>query len=75
MENLSLPDTITSLEIAEIACKPHSDLMKAIRKMEPAWIKEGEGNFSLSYYTTSQNKEMPMYELTKMECLYISIKI
>ena len=74
MTNLSIPDTITSLEIAEISGKPHSDLMKAIRKMEPAWIKEGEGNFSLSYYTTSQNKEMPMYRFNKTECLYIFSK-
>jgi len=27
--------------------KPHNDVMKAIRKMEPAWVKVCEGNFSL----------------------------
>ena len=28
---------ITSIEIATLIGKPHNDLMKAIRKMEPAW--------------------------------------
>lgn len=30
------PDTMTSLQIAEVTGKPHNDIMKAIRAMEPA---------------------------------------
>ena len=30
---------ITSLEIASLVGKPHNDVLKAIRKMEPAWEK------------------------------------
>ena len=36
---------MTSLEIAELTGKQHNDLMKAIRKMEPAWVKIAQGNF------------------------------
>ena len=39
--------TMTSLEIAELTGKQHNDLMKAIRKMEPAWEKVQGGKFSL----------------------------
>ena len=37
---------MTSLEIAEITGKPHNDVLKAIRKMEQAWVKVNGGNFS-----------------------------
>ena len=65
---------ITILEIAEITDKPHNDVMKAVRKMEKAWVKLGQGNFSLSSYANAQNRQMPMYQLTKTECLYIATK-
>ncbi len=39
---------MTSIEIAELTGKQHNDLMKAIRKMEPAWEKISQGKFSLS---------------------------
>ena len=46
--NLDLREqTMTSLEIAELTGKPHNDVLKAIRKMEPAWMKVNGGNFSL----------------------------
>ena len=38
---------MTSMEVAEIAGKPHNDVMKAIRKMEPTWEKVQGGKFSL----------------------------
>ncbi|MFK2341665.1 Rha family transcriptional regulator [Bacteroides fragilis] len=31
--------TMSSLEIAELAGKQHNDVLKAIRAMEPAWEK------------------------------------
>lgn len=68
--------TITSMEIAEITGKHHYDVMKAIRKMEPAWHEAGKGNFSLSYRTVDNqvNRQYPYYILTKTECLFIATK-
>ena len=65
---------MTSLQIAEITGKPHNDLMKSIRLMEDSWEKIGQGKFSQSSYINSQNREMPMYELSKSESLYIATK-
>ena len=69
---------MSSLEIAELSGKPHNDVMKAIRKMEIAWQKVQGGNFSLSSRTyelpNGGRKEVPCYELTKTECLYIATK-
>ena len=66
--------TMTSREIAELTGKPHNDVIKAIRNMEDAWVKVGEGNFSLTYYTDQRNRKRPQYELNKSECLYIATK-
>ena len=35
---------------------PHNDVMKAIRKMEPAWKKISEGNFSRAEYKDIKKK-------------------
>jgi len=65
---------MTSLEIAEVTGKPHNDVMKAIRKMEPAWAKIAQGNFSLGSYKDANGQMRPCYMLTKVECLYIATK-
>ena len=69
---------MTSLEIAELTGKQHNDLMKAIRKMEPAWEKISQGKFSQSSRMVVQPnggvREFPCYVLTKTECLYIATK-
>lgn len=67
-------EKMTSLQIAEITGKNHKDLMRDIRKMEESWVEIGQRKFALSSYLTSQNKEMPMFVLTKTECLYIATK-
>lgn len=71
-------ERMTSLQIAEITGKPHNDVMKAIRKMEPAWQKVQGGNFSLMQEEVETNngghKMRPYYSLTKEECLYIATK-
>lgn len=67
-------ERITSLEIAELAGKPHADVLKAIRKMEEPWKKVAEGNFSLGYYLDANGQERPCYYLTKRESLYIATK-
>ena len=65
---------MTSLEIAELTGKPHNDILKAIRKMEPAWTKVNGGNFSLVEYCDKKGELRPCYSLTKTECLYIATK-
>ena len=65
---------MTSLEIAEITGKPHNDVLKAIRKMESAWMKVNGGNFSLVDYKDSKGELRPCYSLNKTECLYIATK-
>lgn len=67
-------ERMTSLQIAEITGKPHADVMKAIRKMEPAWSKINEGNFSLVDYQDKKGETRPCYSLNKEECLYIATK-
>ena len=70
--------TMTSLEIAELTGKQHKDVMKAIRNMEPAWVKVQERKFALLSRTyqlpNGGTKEVPCYVLTKTECLYIATK-
>ena len=51
---------MTSLEIAEVTGKPHNDVLKAIRKMEPAWAKVTQGNFSLSAYQDTTGRTLPL---------------
>ena len=45
---------MTSLEIAELTGKNHFDLMRAIRKMEPAWEKTCGLKFELTSRTIVQ---------------------
>jgi len=63
--------TMTSVLIAEATEKNHFDVLKAIRKMEPAWEKVGKSKFACTSYIDVQGKHQPMYELTKTECLYM----
>ncbi len=56
---------MTSLEIAEVTRKLHSDVMQVIRNMEPAWVKITQGNFSLSEYRDPRGRSLPCYSLTK----------
>ena len=73
-----LKETMSSLQIAEISGKRHKDVMRAIRKMEPAWEKICGRKFAL----TSQIVDMPnggtrkesCYILNKTECLFIATK-
>ena len=67
-------ERMTSLQIAEVTGKPHNDVMKAIRKMEVAWVKINGGNFSLVKYKDQKGESRPCYSLTKEECLYIATK-
>ena len=65
---------MTSLEIAELTGKNHFDLLRAIRKMEPAWEKITDSKFAVSTYKDPTGRTLPCYSLTKTECLYIATK-
>ena len=71
---ISTQQTMTSLEIAELTGKNHFDLMRAIRKMEPAWEKVNGCKFALVEYRDKKGELRPCYQLTKTECLYIATK-
>ena len=76
--NINKEQTMTSLEIAELTGKQHKHVMEAIRKMEPSWEKVCGSNFRLTSRTIIQpnggTREVPCYNLTKTECLYIATK-
>ena len=69
---------MTSLEIAELTGKQHFHVMAAIRKMEPAWQKICKSKFRFTSRIIEQpnggTREVPCYQLTKTECLYIATK-
>lgn len=71
---ISQQQTITSMEIAEIAGKQHKDVLKAVRNMEPAWEKTTGRKFALSEYEDKSGKKNPMFVLTKTECLFVATK-
>ena len=66
---------MTSLEIAELTGKPHNDVLKAIRKMEQAWMKGNGGNFSLVEYKDSKGELRPCYSLTKNDSIFERLDI
>ena len=76
--HISQEQTMTSLEIAELTDKQHKDVLKAIRNMEPAWENVCGRKFALTSRTIVQpnggTREVPCYQLTKTECLYIATK-
>jgi len=78
LNRITNQQTITSMEIAEITGKNHYDVMKAIRKMEPAWEKVQGGKFSVLQRVTQLGnggtKKNPYYKLTKTECLFVATK-
>lgn len=63
-------ETMTSLEIAEVTGKRHSDVMRDIRNLLTQGV--GERNFALTSYTDKSNRQSPCYELTKKGCLILA---
>lgn len=61
---------ITSLQIAEVTGKRHSDVMRDIRSA----ISNGasERNFALGEYKDKNNQSRPMYNLTPKGCLILA---
>ena len=71
---LDAEQRMTSLDIAQVTGKMHKDVLKAIRNMEPAWLKVNGRRFALVEYKDSKGELRPCYSLTKTECLYIATK-
>lgn len=65
---------ISSREIAELAGKPHKDVLKSIRVMESAWEKVNGRKFSLVEYVDKKGQKRPEYQLNKEESLYVATK-
>jgi len=69
---------ICSLEIAELSGKMHKDVMKAIRTMEPEWVKVCGRKFALTSKMVQMPnggvREVPCYSLSKLESLYVITK-
>ena len=74
MNTLQINRTMSSREIAEISSKQHKHVLDAIKSMEETWVKIGQPNFRLTYYTDQWNRKQPQYELSKTETLYIATK-
>ena len=71
-------ETMTSLEIAELTGREHKSIMRSIREMEEGWVKIRGCKFALTSREVQQpnggTREVPCYELNKIECLYIATK-
>lgn len=65
--------TISSKVISEITNKQHSDVMRDIRNLiDQLGNDKGECTFALSSYFGENQKQNPMYELTKKEALLLA---
>ena len=71
-------ESMTSLEIAELVGREHKSVMRSIREMEEGWVKIRGCKFALTSREVQQPnggiREVPCYELNKIECLYIATK-
>ena len=71
-ETINSKESMTSLEIAEVTGKEHSNVMRDIRVIYEQVSNLGGFKFELSSYISKQNKVIPMYRLTKKECLLLA---
>ena len=71
-ETINSKESMTSLEIAEVTGKEHSNVMRDIRVIYEQVSNLGGFKFELSSYISKQNKVLPMYRLTKKECLLLA---
>ena len=67
---MSIKETMSSLQIAEITAKQHAHVMRDIRNL----LEQGvdESNFGLTYYTDCYERQQACYSLTKKGCLILA---
>jgi len=65
-------DYITSLQIAEITGKQHSNIMRDIRNLLEQLEDRAAFNFELGTYKDANNQERPCYRLTKKDSLLLA---
>lgn len=73
-----IEQTIDSREVAEMIGKEHNKLMRDIRNYIAQLGESKIGHtdfFTESTYKSSQNKEMPCYQVTKKGCEFIAHKL
>lgn len=67
---------MSSIEIAKIFCQPHTKVFAKISKFLGGHATEAEKKeFKMSTFRNSQEKEFPMYELTRKGCEAYLMKI
>lgn len=71
-DTINAKEVMSSLEIAELTGKRHADVMRDIRNIMEQLDNEAERNFALSSYLSEQNKELPMYILSKKGSLCLA---
>lgn len=72
MTQLLKAETMTSVQIAEITGKRHSDVLRDIRNLLEQIDKQDERNFALVEYVDTKGESRPMYNLTKKGCLCLA---
>ena len=72
-----LEKTLTSLEVAEMVGREHKEVLRDIRNIitQLGESKIAQSYFIESTYTNSQNREMPMFLLTKKGCELYSTRM
>lgn len=69
-ELILLKETMSSIEIAELTSKQHSNVMRDIRNLLEQGVSQI--NFELAEYSDNQGKPRPCYNLTKKGCLILA---
>lgn len=72
MADLFNVKTMSSLQIAELTGKAHSNVMRDIRNTLEQLKDRGAFNFELTSYVDKSNRESPCYKLTKKDCLLLA---
>ncbi|MGL5980853.1 MAG: Rha family transcriptional regulator, partial [Phocaeicola sp.] len=69
-ELMTIKETMSSLQIAEVTGKQHAHIMRDIRNLLFQGV--AESNFGLGSYTDANGQDRPCYELTKKGCMILA---
>ena len=67
-------ENMSSMDLANFVGKRHADLLRDLRKMSDAWEKVSKRKFALVDYVDNKGEKRPMYNLDKVEILFIASK-